>query len=107
MLGTDQGKVPTHRSETGRRNRDEAVGKRNGKDGALVIRTTGNLRSELAQLIEDVKAGSRSPEDANLIIKAAGRITDSLYSEAKIAQIAMTTGEQSTRLGQLHIGEGS
>lgn len=69
------------------------------------IKTTGQLRSLLANAIKGVMNGDLATEDATAVHKLAKNISDSLYSETKIAMFHHEVGKSMQPLGKLGLGE--
>lgn len=75
----------------------------NGKIGEL--RTTGQLRTMLANAAKGVLNGDLDTDRAQALHKLAKNISDSLYSETKIAMFRREVGQELEAFGQLPIGE--
>ena len=73
-------------------------------DGPKKIRTTGDLREFLSELLVSVRAGELGADEARSMVKVAAQINESFYSEIKIAQVHYDAGKASADLGNLHIG---
>ena len=71
------------------------------------IKTTGQLRAMLADAAQQVMAGDMDIERANALHKIAKNISDSLYSETKIAMFRADIGQQVDRFGAMEIGDPS
>ena len=69
------------------------------------LRTTGQLRTMLANAAKAVMQGQLDIERANALHRIAKNITDSLYSETKIAMFQHESGVTSDKLGDMLIGE--
>jgi hypothetical protein len=69
------------------------------------IRTTGDLRAFLVNLMVQVKTGFMPVDRASQITKIAAQVNESFYSEIKISRIHHENGVQTTKLGQLMIGQ--
>lgn len=69
------------------------------------IATTGQLRAMLANAAKGVLNGDLDIERANALHKIAKNISDSLYSETKIAMFAHEVGKGTTEMGALKIGD--
>lgn len=69
------------------------------------IKTTGALRTVLANAVKGVLNGDLDIERAQAIHKLAKNITESLYSETKIAMFAHEVGDEPAELGNLPLGE--
>jgi hypothetical protein len=72
---------------------------------AARIKTTGQLRSYLVEVMEAVKTGETSPDLASKITKLAAQVNESFYSEIKIARVQREAGIAAADLGGLLIGE--
>lgn len=68
------------------------------------IKTTGQLREVIAQAINDVANGTMTIDNATAIHKLARNISDSLYSETKIAMFSNQIGVDIHKMGDLPIG---
>jgi len=68
------------------------------------MKTTGDMRRELARAAIAVVEGRMSIEKATTLHKLSRNITDSLYSEAKIAMIQKDLGRDVATLGSMPIG---
>lgn len=68
------------------------------------IRTTGDLRTMLANCVKAVAQGSMDIERAQTVHKLAKNITESLYSETKIAMFRHEVAQPCERFGDLPIG---
>ena len=68
------------------------------------IKTTGQLRQMLAIAAKSVMNGSMDTERATALHKLAKNISDSLYSEAKIAMFHKEIGEPLEKFGDLPLG---
>jgi hypothetical protein len=75
--------------------------KNEGKD----IKTTGQLRTMLANAAKGVLNGDLDIERASALHKLAKNITESLYSETKIAMFNNEVGNDVHKMGDLPIGE--
>lgn len=69
------------------------------------LKTTGQLRVMLANAAKGVMAGDLDINKALAIHKLAKNISDSLYSETKIAMFRHEVGETVEKFGQLPIGD--
>jgi len=69
------------------------------------IKTTGNLRRYLAEIMKKVEAGEIEPDKASRITKLAGQINESFYSEIKVARVMVEAGKEAAKLGTLNIGQ--
>jgi len=73
--------------------------------GKIEIKTTGQLRSFLAELMVDVKRGFLDTDRASRITKLAGQINENFYAEIKVAKVRAEAGDELTKLGSLLVGE--
>lgn len=71
------------------------------------IETTGQLREMLANAAKGVLNGDLDIERATALHKIAKNISDSLYSETKIAMFAHDAGKAAAEMGTLKIGDPS
>lgn len=71
------------------------------------LRTTGQLRALLANAAKGVMNGDLDIERANALHKIAKNISDSLYSETKIAMFRNEVGQTIERFGELPLGDPS
>jgi hypothetical protein len=69
------------------------------------IKTTGQLREFLVQMMLGVKNRDIKPDEASRITKLAAQINESFYSEIKIAKVQLEAGKEAAALGSLPIGE--
>lgn len=65
------------------------------------MKTTGDLRQFLANAIMDVKSGNMDSDTARNITKMAAQITESFYSEVKVAQTMKELGRVVKDFGDL------
>lgn len=72
---------------------------------AKQIQTTGQLREALANAAKGVLNGDLDIDRALALHKLAKNISESLYSETKIAMFAHETGRAIAELGGLKIGD--
>ena len=68
------------------------------------IKTTGQLRDFLADLMLEVKNGAIDLDKASKITKLAGQINESFYTEIKMANVRSEAGEPTTGMGEVPIG---
>jgi hypothetical protein len=68
------------------------------------IKTTGHLRIMLANAAKGVLNGDLDIERATALHKLAKNISDSLYSETKIAMFSHEIGLEIPKMGDLEIG---
>ena len=71
------------------------------------LKSTGQLRSLLANAAISVIDGSLDLEKATMLNKLSKNISDSLYSETKIAMFRRDVGIQAVQFGKLQIGDPS
>jgi hypothetical protein len=69
------------------------------------IKTTGQLRTALAKACQDVLSGELDVEKAQTLHKLAKNISESLYSETKIAMFRNDVGMEISEIGELHLGD--
>lgn len=68
------------------------------------IKTTGQLRELLANAAQNVLNGSLDIEKATTLHKLAKNISESLYSETKIAMFSHEVGKTIPEMGNLPLG---
>lgn len=69
------------------------------------IKTVGDLREFLVNMMIGVKNGDVDSQDAGQIVRLAAQVNESFYSEIKVAKIRRdVTGEAFEALGQTPIG---
>ncbi len=78
----------------------EAVYKNSGE-----IKTTGQLRAMLVNAAKGVLNGDMDLDRAMALHKLAKNISESLYSETKIAMFRNEVGETLAEFGKLPIGD--
>lgn len=71
------------------------------------LKTTGQLRSLLANTAKAVLDGSLEIEKATMLNKLSKNISDSLYSETKIAMYRRDVGIKPEVFGKMKIGDPS
>lgn len=71
------------------------------------LKSTGQLRSLLATAAISVLNGSLEIEKATMLHKLSKNISDSLYSETKIAMYRRDAGIKPEQFGRLKIGDPS
>jgi len=71
------------------------------------LETTGQLRTMLANAAKGVLNGDLDIDRAIALHKLAKNISDSLYSETKIAMFSNEIGKDIPAMGELRIGDGS
>ena len=69
------------------------------------LKTTGQLRTMLANAAKGVMNGDMDIERANALHKIAKNISDSLYSETKIAMFRHEVGQTIEKFGELPLGD--
>lgn len=69
------------------------------------IKTTGQLRHMLANAAKGVLNGDLDIDRALALHKLSKNISDSLYSETKIAMFRHEVGQEIEKFGELKIGE--
>lgn len=69
------------------------------------IKTTGQLRTFLADMMLGVKNGDLDLDKASRITKMAGQINESFYAEIKVAKVRTEAGQQMPTLGNMAIGD--
>ena len=67
------------------------------------IKTTGDLREFLTDVMEEVRGAKLSVERASTVIKAAAQVNESFYSEIKTKALERTMGNATKEIGQLSI----
>ena len=71
---------------------------------AAKIETAGDLRQFLCNMIVGIKTGDLEISKATQITKMAEQVTNSLYAEIKLQQMAIITGVAAEKIGALHLG---
>ena len=71
------------------------------------IKTTGQLRTLLANAAKGVLNGDLEIQKAEAIHKLAKNISESLYSETKIAMFRNEVGQSIEKFGELQLGDPS
>jgi hypothetical protein len=74
------------------------------KNESQGIKTTGQLRAMLASAAQDVLDGKLDIDKATALHKLAKNISESLYSETKIAMFANDIGKDVYEMGNLPLG---
>ena len=69
------------------------------------IKTTGQLRTLLANAAKGVLNGDLEIQKAEAIHKLAKNISESLYSETKIAMFRNAVGQTIEKFGELVLGD--
>lgn len=70
-----------------------------------VIKTTGDLREFLTEMMTDIQGNRLNVEKAGAIIRAAQQINESFYSEIKTRHFQRQFGAKAHDLGHLPIGD--
>ena len=68
------------------------------------INTAGDLRSFLCSAINSVANGTMEINKAREITKLAGQVTESFYSEVKVARLEIDMEREVSKLGELSVG---
>lgn len=71
----------------------------------IYVKTTGQLRRFLANLLTEVKDGVVDIDRASRLTKIAGQINESFYAETKVGIVRAEAGETLTKLGSMEIGD--
>ena len=71
------------------------------------LKTTGQLRTMLANAAKGVMQGQLDIDRATALHKLAKNISDSLYSETKIAMFRREAGVDLEKFGEMLIGDPS
>lgn len=74
------------------------------KNESKELRTTGQLRQLLANAAKGVMNGDLDIERATALHKLAKNISESLYSETKIAMFSHEVGREIPKMGDLPLG---
>jgi hypothetical protein len=69
------------------------------------LKTTGQLRTMLANAAKDVLNGDLDIDRAMALHKLAKNISESLYSETKIAMFSHEVGKEVPAMGELALGD--
>jgi hypothetical protein len=77
------------------------------KNESKELKTTGQLRTMLANAAKGVINGDLDIDRAMALHKLAKNISDSLYSETKIAMFAHEIGRDKVKMGELSLGDPS
>ena len=67
------------------------------------IKTTGDLRNFLSQLLLDVKSGAIEPDKASKITKISSQINENFYAEIRVAKTYLESGAPLPDLGAIPI----
>ena len=68
------------------------------------IKTTGQMRDFLVNMMLGVKNGHLDPDRASRITKLAAQINESMYAEIKTARVRTEAGEAMPKIGEMKIG---
>lgn len=71
----------------------------------MAIKTTGQLREFLVDLLVGIKNGHVAVDKASNITKMAAQVNESFYSEIKIARVNKELGLVPAKLGDLPINK--
>ena len=71
----------------------------------MSVKTTGELREFLANIMIGVKNGHVKPDEAARITKLAAQINESFYAEIKVKRVLRDAEEQTAQFGKLAIGK--
>lgn len=74
------------------------------KSESKEIKTTGQLRTLLANAVKGVLNGDLDIDRATALHKLAKNISESLYSETKIAMFSHEVGKEVPQMGDLPLG---
>lgn len=69
------------------------------------VKTTGQLRTLLANAAKGVLNGDLEIQKAEAVHKLAKNISESLYSETKIAMFRNEVGQEIEKFGELALGD--
>ncbi len=69
--------------------------------GSKRLKTTGDMREFLADMMLGIKNGHIDIDKASRITKMAGQINESLYAETKVAQVRKAAGQEMGVLGSM------
>lgn len=69
------------------------------------VETAGDLRQFLCNMIVGIKSGDLEIGKAAQITKMAEQVTNSLYAEIKLQQMAVVTGSVVEKIGTLNLGK--
>lgn len=71
-----------------------------------VIRTTGDVRRNLAQAMSEIRAGEMPVQKAMALAALAKEITASMQTEVNIAKAKISLGDSGKNLGEItHLGK--
>lgn len=68
------------------------------------IKTTGDLRLFLSDLLSSVRDGTADLDAARTMVKLAAQINESFYSETKVAMVDIELKRTPAELGDLSLG---
>lgn len=68
------------------------------------IRTTGELREFLVNMMTGVKDGDLPVDKASQITKLAGQVNESIYAEIKATRLAIDAKREYGEMGTMDIG---
>lgn len=68
------------------------------------IKTTGQLRDFLVNMMIGVKNGNLDLDRASRITKLAAQINESMYAEIKTAKVRAEAGEAMPKIGEMSVG---
>ena len=71
---------------------------------SVKIKTTGELRDFLANMMLGVKNGDLDLDKASRITQLAGQINESFYAEIKVAKVRAEAGAAMVDLGAMPVG---
>jgi hypothetical protein len=69
------------------------------------IKSCGDIREFLANMMLGVKDGNTKVDEARTIIKAAEKINENYYAEIKVAQMQLQLGRAVAELGTLPVNK--
>jgi uncharacterized protein YciU (UPF0263 family) len=72
--------------------------------GNKTLKTTGQLRDFLANMMLGVKNGDLELDRARNITKLAAQINESFYAEIKVAKVRAEAGELMPVFGEMSVG---
>lgn len=68
------------------------------------LKTTGDLRAALAEILDGVRDGSIDPQKANAAVKVAAQINQSFMAEVEVARLHLMNKLAHKPLGEMLIG---
>lgn len=71
---------------------------------SATIKTTGQLREFLVNMMLGVKNGQLDLDKASRVTKLAAQINESMYAEIKTARIRSEAGEAMPKIGDMPVG---